>query len=72
METAERRHARAAFFHWLMALFGFGAGMLGLLLAASGEVPWRSPIVLALMALFATSLACLAMALAGGARRKGR
>jgi uncharacterized membrane protein YhhN len=58
-----RRHARGLFFHWLVGLFGLGAGMLAFLLAATGEVELASPVVILLLLFSAAGIVALAAAL---------
>ena len=70
LQRKDRRQTRGAFFHWLVGLFGIGAGMLAFLLLASGEVGWTSPEVILLLVFCAAGLVGLTASLVLWVRRK--
>jgi hypothetical protein len=71
-EEQRSRRGRRAFFTWFFALFGVGAAMLALLLIGSGRLAWSSPVGIALLALSAAGVVCLAIALIGLFRARER
>lgn len=61
-ETQKARGGRRVFLTWFLGLCGMGTLLMALLILATGEAGWTSPVIIGLLVFSAVGVVCLVYA----------